>query len=118
MSPKAFGLIVVAFYLVAPMSAGKQPGEDRRIADCRMVEQALSDRAHLLPGILRSDVEKFFVREGGFQTAASTTYAYSKCRFIHVDVDFELIRPSQIDLLPNDRVTKVSKLYIAYETKD
>ncbi len=52
------------------------------------------------------------------QFPAKTRYVYPKCNYLHIEVEFELLRPADISSLPNDRVIGVSKLYVDNPAKD
>jgi hypothetical protein len=85
---------------------------------CRLLEQALADYGQLKPGGSRAEVERYFSRDGGFQTSGSTRYVYAKCEYLHVDIEFEVAKPSDVTLSSTDKVTKISKLYAEYPAKD
>jgi hypothetical protein len=85
---------------------------------CGDVQQALVDRDRIKVGIARREVEKYFVQDGGGQFPSTTRYVYTRCRYLHVDIDFEAKGSAGQLFSGNDVVTKVSKLYVDYSTKD
>lgn len=107
------------FTLVALLGAGPRQDRASGPSSCAVVQQALSDYQHIKAGASRRDVEKFFVLDGGLQFRNSTTYAYPKCNYIKLEIDFSPA-PSGTPVLlsPDDTVTKVSKLFVEYPAKD
>ncbi len=87
-------------------------------ATCGVIEQALRAYREVKVGATRRDVAKYFVPDGGMQFPAKTRYVYPKCNYLHIEVEFELVRPADISSLPNDRVIGVSKLYVDNPAKD
>ena len=85
---------------------------------CGDVQQALVDRDRIKVGIARREVEKYFVQDGGGQFPSTTRYVYTRCRYLHVDIDFEAKGSAGQLFSGDDVVTKVSKLYVDYSTKD
>ena len=47
--------------------------------------------------------------DGGLQFPAKTRYVHPRCEYLHVDVEFELVKPSEIASLRDDKVIGVSK---------
>ena len=52
------------------------------------------------------------------QFASKTRFIHRECKYLHVDVDFELVKPANIQPSPEDRIIKVSKLYLEYSIND
>jgi hypothetical protein len=48
------------------------------------------------------EVVKYLVPDGGLQFPAKTRCVYRGCEYLHVDVEFELVKPSEIASLPDD----------------
>jgi hypothetical protein len=85
---------------------------------CSLVQQALRDSRQVKNATTRGDVVKYFVPDGGLQFPAKTRYVHPRCEYLHVDVEFELVKPSEIASLPDDKVIGVSKRYVEYTAKD
>lgn len=85
---------------------------------CSLVQQALRDYRQVKNATTRGDVVKYFVPDGGLQFPAKTRYVHPRCEYLHVDVEFELVEPSEIASLPDDKVIGVSKRYVEYTAKD
>ncbi len=66
----------------------------------------------------RSDLERYFVMSGGMAFRDHTNYVYRKCGYIRVEVDFSPDPAVEREFSPNDVVTKTSKLFIDYPSKD
>jgi hypothetical protein len=92
--------------------------QDVHKTKCSLVEQALKDYRQVKKAATRGEVVKYFVPDGGLQFPAKTRYVYSACEYLHVDVEFELVKPSEIASLPDDKVIGVSKLYVEYPAQD
>ena len=110
-------LFAIVCILVTPLAAGTQrdQGQD---PSCVVIQQALHDCQRIKVGITRGEVEKYFAQEGGMQFPTNTRYVYPKCQYLHVDVEFTAKGPAEHLFSNEDIVTKVSKLYVDYSTKD
>jgi hypothetical protein len=67
-------------------------------------------------GMTRSDLAKIFTTEGGLSTAARRTYVYRQCRFIKVDVKFDVV--TSVEEQPTDKIVEVSRPYLAWSVMD
>lgn len=106
--------LLIGFAIVSGRTNAQQPGDSA----CDMVAHALTDSQQIKPGNVRGEVEKTFTRDGGAQFPNSTRYVYKKCRYLHIDVEFELKAvPGQL-FSADDVVAKTSKLYVDYSAKD
>ena len=85
---------------------------------CLMLSSALSDYQKIKTGDTRREVAKYFVPDGGIQFAVKTRYVYSKCSYLHIDVEFELAKPGEVSSEPADKVISISHLYVEYSAKD
>lgn len=94
------------------------PGQSNGQTSYSPIEQALNDDQQAKSAKTRRDVEKYFVPDGAMQFPARTRYLYSKCEYLHIDFEFELVKPAEITSLPDDRVIRVSKIYVEYPTRD
>lgn len=108
-------LFSLAFTLA--LAAGHGTGGQTN-SSCGDVEQALKDSEQIKAGVVRGEVEKYFVQDGGLQFPRSTRYVFSKCPYLHMDVEFEpKAVPGQL-FSADDVVVKTSKLYVDYSAKD
>ena len=112
-------IIACAALLIAPSTArqfvGQGPNEQQQ---CSLLGDALRDYEQIKAARTRRDVMKYFAPEGGMQFPGKTRYVHPMCGYLHVDVEFELVKPSEVSPLPEDKVTEISKLYVDYSIKD
>ncbi len=116
---KSLGAIIISAlsFVIVPVlsqSGSRETGEK----DCGVVRQALHDYGQIKVGTTRADLTKDFIPEGGMQFPTQTRYIYARCQYLHIEVDFELAKPSSIGFSPEDKITHVSKLYVEYPAKD
>lgn len=112
-------------YLISSLVSHSRPRKKQKECHHRDNTCEILDRCGLAPyygklkiGSARGDIERYFSREGGFQVPASTRYVYSRCEYLHVEIDFELAKPAEIAFSTTDKITKISKLYVEYPSKD
>jgi hypothetical protein len=110
--------LILAVLVFSPFTLNGSARNDQSATSCQRLAQALSAYGKVKIGSTRSDLERYFSRDGGFQTPSSTRYVYSKCEYLQVEVEFELAKPDEIVFSANDRVTKISRLYVEYPAKD
>jgi len=75
---------------------------------------------------MRKDVEEYFKYDGGMQfLPANARYVWTACAYLKLDVEYEPPPNRAWDLTsrkdptsPEDRVRKVSKLYVDYPVTD
>ncbi len=106
-------LLIGALLAVSP-----EAEQDMHKTACSLVEQALRDYRQVKRATTRGEVVKYFVPDGGLQFPAKTRYVYPRCEYLHVDVEFELVKPSEIASLSEDKVIGVSKLCVEYPAQD
>jgi len=106
-------LLMGVLFVVSPRAE-----QDNDRTSCSLIEQALKDYQQIKTAGKRHDIAKYFEPDGGLQFPARTRYVYPKCDYLHVDVEFELAKPTEIASGPDDRVISVSKLYVEYPAKD
>jgi hypothetical protein len=85
---------------------------------CGQVVQALEDLGSLKAGMTRHDAEQYFALDGGMNFRAQTRYVYKKCEFIQVEVTFEEDPDVRNDFSQKDKITKLSKLFLEFPSKD
>jgi len=69
-------------------------------------------------GMTREDVDKVFVPEGGISTVLQKTYAFRKCPYFKVDVEFIIEPGNATGGGPKDKVVKISRPYLAWTIGD
>jgi len=91
-------------------------GQQTAIQLCNTVREILDSASAVKVGMNRADLEKSFtVGSFGFRTAA--TYVSKSCRYVAVDVEFEPAA-SSVNVSPADKITKISRPYLAYPSMD
>jgi hypothetical protein len=113
-----FRMLGIGVLLVLPVSASPPQVPSRGCSPCEALDQPLKDYQHIRVGIRRSEVDKYFQQDGGMQSPSTTRYVYPKCRYLHVDVKFEISGKDEKPFSPNDSVLEISKLYVDYAVKD
>ena len=110
--------IFLAAFLLLPLLASSRAPTTQDANACSVVQQALVASREIKAGATRADVERHFVRDGGVQFRQTTRYVYRQCPYLRLDVDFDVTRGAAASFSPEDKVVKVSKLYVDYSTKD
>jgi hypothetical protein len=110
--------MLFAAVLLLPLTPSSRPQEAQNAPACAMVRQALTAYQQIKVGSTRADVERYFIRDGGAQFRQNTRYVYRQCSYLHLDVDFEEKGEAGTSLSPEDKVARVSKLYVDYAAKD
>jgi hypothetical protein len=91
---------------------------------CQLVMEALKASEKIKPGMLRADLAKDFTSDGGISFPNEGRYTYRKCSFIKIDVEFDAkplpspLPKDSTDFSSDDRIKKVSRLYIFYRFTD
>jgi len=67
-------------------------------------------------GMTRADLMKVFTVEGGLSTTSQRTYVYPTCPYIKVDVKFAA--SSREQERPSDKITEISRPYLALAIVD
>jgi hypothetical protein len=84
----------------------------------RWISANLPELESIKTGMTRRDLLKVFMEEGGMSTRARRRYAYRKCAFVKVDVEFALVDGPGTDGGPDDRITKISKPFLELRISD
>jgi hypothetical protein len=87
-------------------------------SQCGVITRALSDYSRIRVGAQRKDVERYFERDGGFQSPSGTRYTHPACSYLHLDVEYQVESSGKQAFSPDDTVSKVSRLYVQYPGKD
>lgn len=99
-------------------STQRVPAHPQECSSCSIVDQALGDANQVKVGMTRAELEKFFVRDGGASFRLRTVYVSRRCSYLKIDVDFDADPGVDRDFSPKDVITKISRLYAAYPSKD
>jgi hypothetical protein len=109
------------FSLCLILASGSRIYAGERDSDgCQVAAEALTAASQLKPGMVRSDLEKNFVRDGGIAFPGSGTYVFKKCHYMKINVEFDAhdFDKTTQDLSKTDAIIRVSKLYLAYPVAD
>ena len=81
----------------------------------RWIRQNLPELESIKVGMTRGELLKVFMEEGGISTRTWQRYVYRKCGYVKVDVEFALAsdKDNTPPGRPDDRITKISKPYLA-----
>jgi len=118
-------LVVAVFGAAWAAPKERQPGSGSQLG-CGALVEALADSQHVKPGALRKEVERHFRYDGGMQfLPGSARYAWLGCGYLKLDVEYDPptskgweSKPGKDPTTPDDKVRKVSKLYVDYPIKD
>jgi hypothetical protein len=111
-------VVVVAVGLIAVLGMTKQSDSKQESTYCGATQEALKSWENLKIAMTRQAVQKDFVLDGGMQFPSNSTYVARNCEYIKVKIEFKHSTPNANVLAPEDTVTKVSPLFIAYPAKD
>lgn len=109
------------FLILLLLAAGQlslQAGQKADTSACAQIEQALQDFGRIKTGMMRHDVERYFTLDGGMNFRLQTYYVYRKCDLIKIEVTFESDPDVKDKFSDRDKITKLSKLYLDYPSKD
>ena len=67
-------------------------------------------------GMTRADLLKVFTTEGGISSPSWRTYVFRECPYIKVDVKFD--SATRHEELATDKITEISRPYLAWSTMD
>jgi hypothetical protein len=84
---------------------------------CSIALEALQKVHEIKVGDSRAVVEKNFELDGGLQISSSTRYVFKKCRYFQISVEFSTTGNGG-KMLPTDKITKISKVYLEYPAYD
>jgi hypothetical protein len=108
-------LVVIFVGILSAVSPKAERSSDK--STCSLVGETLKDYQQVRNETTRGEVTKYFVPDGGLQFPAKTRYVYPKCSYFHVDVEFQLLKPSDFSALAGDKVISVSVLYVGIPQK-
>ena len=85
---------------------------------CSVIEKALRAAENLKKGMLRSEVEKQFVLDGGASFRDETIYTYRDCPYLKVKIRFNRMQDKRPDSMDADTVESASNLYVEWPHGD
>jgi hypothetical protein len=111
-------LIAVCLLWYWPRRVPACAGEES--PSCKLVAEALNSTTKLKVGMLRADLEKDFDPDGGISGQDRGMFTYKRCHYIKIEVEFEAheISSGSQASSPTDRVSKISRPYLAYPVSD
>ncbi len=85
--------------------------------------KSLREMKTIKVGMIRADLLKVFVTEGGISTPLNRTYIYRECPYIKVDVEFEPLGSRDVEgrvtsETNEDVIKKISKPYLEWSVMD
>lgn len=113
-----FCMIVAAMALPQSENEPSASGFDEEHTE--WIASALRSIQTVKVGMTRSELMKVFTTEGGLEfksaTTSQKTFVYRKCPYIKVDVKLAISNPEED--LPTDRITEISRPYLAWSVMD
>ena len=111
-------VLLLCCVLVLPLMASDDRCTTQQLS--QWVESSLSQIEKLQVGMTRADVERLFVSDGGISTRYRQTYVFRECPHIKIDVEFSPTEAEggALPVRPTDRITVISKPYLAPPTTD
>jgi hypothetical protein len=108
--------LVIAFTAFMRSAAQSHDPKDHS----EWVAKSLKEMQTIKVGMMRSDLLRLFKEEGGISNRAWRRYVYRECRYIKVDVEFELVEEPQDKLTqhPSDKIAKISKPFLEWSIAD
>lgn len=110
-------LILICTLALWPSTAQLQPTKNS-CSSCELAQQALNDLKHVEVGSTRRELEKYFAPAGGMVFRNHTDYVSKKCDYFKIQVDFKLDPAVERDLSPDDTISNVSGIFLAYPSRD
>ncbi len=89
----------------------------------KWMAKSLREMKTIKVGMIRADLLKVFVTEGGISTPLNRTYIYRECPYIKVDVEFEPLGSRDVEgrvtsETNEDVIKKISKPYLEWSVMD
>lgn len=120
-SPKTFWSDEVTLKILSPDPRNIRAGssfEDKVLT--HEISGILRECEKIKPGMTRAQLLELFTTEGGLSTARHRTYAYRRCPYIKVDVDFAPTKPDQgaLNERMTDTICEISRPYLEWSIID
>ena len=117
----ALAVFCVIFAAISlPESAKERQASGFDEEQTEWIATALHSIQAIKVGMTRSGLLKVFTTEGGLEFKSATTsqgtYVYRKCPYIKVDVKLAISSPNED--LPTDKITEISRPYLAWTGAD
>jgi len=110
---KSIILVIASIAVVAIVAFALQAQRnDDTAGHVQWVESSLKDIQTIKVGMTRKDLLTIFTTEGGISVPQSRQFAYKKCPYFKVHVEFELSQPDKRTESPDDKIIKISKPYL------
>lgn len=105
-----------AFTLISPASIGRSQEAQSHV---KWVEASLKEMETIKVGMTRADLLKVFMEEGGLSTRRWRTYAYQKCPYFKVTVEFNPVGEGPgLPESSKDEITKISQPFLQWSVLD
>ena len=96
---------------------------DRDSEQTEWIAKSLKEMKTIKVGMIRADLLKVFVTEGGISTPFNRTYVYRECPYIKLDVEFEPLGSRDFEgrvtsETNEDVIKKISKPYLEWSVMD
>lgn len=109
-----FLIVIFAFLLPSSTSQAEQG-----CSACSLIQRVLKDAEGLKPGTVRKDIEAHnFTQAGGMTVRNPTRYIYKDCRYVEVEIEFNLDPTVEQDFSEKDTIKRVSKPTLGYPVTD
>lgn len=95
-----------------------QPAANKDLT--KQISAILIECQKIKPGMMRAELMKVFITEGGLSTVTHQTFVYRGYPYIKVDVDFTPSDPKQktVEEQPTDIISKISRPYLDWNISD
>lgn len=113
-----FYMPLLCFFLALPLAANDNRCTTQELS--QWIGSSLLQIERIQVGMTRADVEKLFMSDGGISTRYRQTYVFRECPYIKIDVEFAPTEAEggALPVRPTDRITVISKPYLARPTAD
>jgi hypothetical protein len=109
---RVIGCVVLGLICIA-----LRPSAQQKSDACETIRSILADASAVNPGMSRADLEKEF-RPTSFTFRNAATYISRKCSYVAVDVEFDTTASHEGPPEPDDKITKISRPYLAIPSMD
>ena len=87
------------------------------------IAKSLKEMKTIKVGMIRADLLKVFVTEGGLSTPFNRTYVYRECPYIKLDIEFEPLGSRDVEgrvtsETNEDVIKKISNPYLEWSVMD
>ena len=106
-----------AYFVLGLICLSERASAQHDQDSCGTIGSILRDASAIHPGMSRAELEEEFT-SASFTFRTSATYVSRKCAYVSVDVEFETDGLLGVPAKPDDKITKVSRPYLAAPSKD